>query len=89
MPGSISSSSERRRSSPTDKSPEKVIPRTSRLSRFIDLEEFWVEREERIGAKAAPPLQSICRTSSHPESWPKIQFVGNSDKLPQTAKITK
>lgn len=53
MSGSISASSERRRSSPTDKSTETVISRASRLSRFIGLEEFWVEREERIGAVAA------------------------------------
>ena len=42
-----------------------------------------------FSTKAAPPLLSICRMSSLPENCPKIQFVGNSDKLPQTARITK
>lgn len=29
------------------------------------------------------------RTSLPPKSWPKIQSVGNSDKLPQTGKTTR
>ena len=37
--------------------------------------------------KAAPPLQSICRMSSHPESWPRNQFVGNSDNRIKKAKF--
>lgn len=36
--------------------------------------------------KAALPLQSICKISSIVKNYRKIQFVGNSDELPQMAK---
>ena len=40
---------------------------------------FWMNLLGRVFGRTYLPL----------ENWPKIQFVGNSGKLPQTGKITR